>query len=244
MTTSAKSAFGTTLTWNGHLIAERVNHGGPAIKVDMLDVTSHDSSSNFKEFVAGLRDGGEFTIEGNFISSDTNGIVAFITDLKAGTPRTVILTGPTAAAFTWTATCLGSAFNMTYPQDGKLGFTATLKITGEPIIAITTSANLTTLTGIEQTGSTALTFYPTFTGAKKAYNVTINTSSTFIQLTPTLAGATIDITTSYDSSKQTVASGAQSGAIPVTDAAVTVVTLDVKETGKVANRYTLYIYTP
>ncbi len=243
MTTAAKSAFGSTLTWNTVLVAEIINITGPTLKVDTLDATNHDSTSSFREFIAGLRDGGEITIEGNFISGDTTGIIAFITDLKAGTSRTAIVTGPAAAAFTWTFTALGSAFSTTYPVDGKLGFSATIKISGSPTLEVTVSRNLTDLTGIEQTGAAALTFTPAFAAAKKAYNVTVNTATTWIKLTPTLAGATITITTSYDSSSQTVASGAQSGTIAVTDAAITIVTLDVKETGKVANKYTLYVYT-
>lgn len=242
--TNAIAATGATLTWNGQAVAEITKISGPSISVDMLDVTVHGSTDSFREFIAGLRDGGEVTIEGKFHSGDTDGQIAFITDMTAGTSRTAVITGPTAAAFTWTFTGLGSAFSIDEPHDAELTFTATIKVSGKPVLAVTASGNLTGLTGIEENAGAALTFLPAFAAAKKSYNVTVNTASTYIKLTPTLAGATITITTDADDSSQDVASGAQSGTIAITDAAVTTVTLDVKEPGKVANRYTLYIYCP
>lgn len=242
MTTAAGSAFGSTLSWNSTALAEVANITGPTLSIDPIDVTTHDSTSGFREYIAGLRDGGEVTVEGNFISSDASGQIALVTDAKAGTVREMIITGPTAAAFTWTANALCTRFEQTNPHDGKLGFSATFKITGVPTLAVTTSGNLTDLSGIEENEGAALVFTPAFAAAKKTYNVTINTSSTYIKVTPTLAGATIYLYIDGVYS-QSVASGAQSGTLAVTDAAVTKISLAVKETGKVANWYYINVYT-
>ncbi len=238
-------AFGTTLTWNTVVVAEITDLTGPSLKIAPLDVTTHGSTGAWREKVAGLKDGGQITITGNFYPGDTPGQKAFVDDMIAGTPRTAIITPPTTAPCTFTFTAFSVAFDPRAPVAGALTFTATLEITGVPVFAVTASANLTTLTGIEETGAAALTFTPTFTGAKKLYNITVNTATTWIKLTPTLTGAITTITTSYDNyaTSQTVASGAQSGTIAVTDAAVTTVLASVKETGKVANVYKLEVYT-
>ena len=235
-------AKGTTLTWNEQLIAEQIKISGPGKKVDTIEMTNHDSADLHREFIAGLHDGGEISFEGNFVPGDTAGIIAMNTDMDAGTARTAIITGPTAGPFTWTVTAICTGLNFDHPDDDKGGVSGTLKITGKPVLAVSASANLTTLTGIEENTGAALTFTPAFAGAKYTYNIAVNTASTWVKFTPTLAGATITI--SNGTTSQSVASGAQSGTIALTDGAVTTITLSVKETGKVGKVYTCHIYTP
>lgn len=243
MTTSAIAAFGVALTRNGNTIAEITNIGGLEVNRDMIDVTSHGSSDTYKEYIPGLKDSAEMTIEGNFKAGDTDGQIGLLTDFEAGTLQVFVLTFPTGITAAFTFNAYVSKFKAgDFPVDGKLPFSATLKISGKPTLAITASGNLTDLSGIEENGGSALTFLPTFAAAKKKYNVTINTASTYIKVTPTLAGATIKIYIN-GTYNQSVASGAQSGTIAVTDAAITEVRLDVIETGKVANSYWLYVYT-
>ncbi len=243
MTTSAIAAFGAVLKRNGNTIAELYNIGGLQVSRDMIEATSHASSDTYKEFIPGLKDGGEVPIEGNFIPSDTNGQIGLLTDYEAGTLQSFVITGPTAGAFTWTFSAYVTKFKTgDLTPDGKTTFTATLRVSGKPTLAVTISDDLTNLTGVEENGGAALTFTPTFDGSVYVYNITINTASTYIKLTPTLSGATITIRTATAS--QTVASGAESGTIAVTDGEITDVYLDVKETGKVAKTYTLHVYTP
>ena len=243
MVTSAIANKGVTLTRAGSLVAEVKKIGAPKTTLEAIDVTSHDSANNFREFIGGLLDGGEIGIEGNFIAGDTNGQIGLLTDQLARTVQDFVMTWPTAITATYTFKALVTAFQPgDFDVTGAVKFTATLKISGKPVLAITASANLTDLTGIEENAGAALVFTPAFAAAKKTYNVTINTASTWIKVTPTLAGATIDIYINGVYS-QSVASAAQSGTIAVTDAAVTKVELHVKETGKVANVYTLNVYT-
>ena len=239
--TSAVAGFGTLIQWNTVNLAEISAISGPSMKVDTIDVTHYASPDKFREYVVGLIDGGEVTIEGNFITGDTLGQVAFTTDFYALTKREVIITGPTAAAFTLTFDALITAFEPDYAMDGRLGFTATLKVSSKPVLAITASGDLTTLTGIEENAGAALTFLPAFAAAKKTYNVSVNTASTWVKFTPTLAGATITI---YDgTTTQSVASGAQSGTCTLGAAlSITTMLLTVKETGKVGNTYTVHVY--
>ncbi len=138
MTASGLNAFGSTLKWNGTALAELTNISGPNISVDTVEVTSHDSTSAFREFVPGLRDGGEVAVEGNFIFGNTGGQRALVTDATSGSAREVIIIGPTGSSFKWTfnAICTGLEFN--YPHDGKLGFSSKFKVTGVPVLSTST----------------------------------------------------------------------------------------------------------
>jgi len=234
MTATGLSAFGATLAWNGTAIAEILNISGPNIKVDMIDMTSHDSASAFREFVAGLRDGGEVAIEGNFIPGDTDGIIAFITDLQAGTKREVIITGPTAAAFTWTFDALGTDFSPTAPHDGKLGFTATLKVTGVPTLGVTYEDQLSALS------VTTATLVPAFGAA--VYSYTANTTGTSVTVTPTCAGADSIEVWADGVLISTLASGGTSSAIPITIAANVEIEVRCVGAGKMDRVYKLTLF--
>jgi hypothetical protein len=242
MTHEAKSAFGMSLSWGGNTIAgiETITYSG--ITMNVASVLPHDAASKFAKVVATVGDGGEIGITGDLYLTDTTGQIAAIADAKAGTEREAIITGPAAAPFTWTMQAVFTNFTPEFDKEGVLGYSATLKVSGEPVFAYTLSDNLTALAGIEEYDTTSLTFTPTFAAGTYEYNVAINAASTWIKLTPTLLGATITI--SNGTTSQDVLSGAESGTIAVTDGGITNVTLAVKETGKVAKTYTLHVYAP
>ena len=143
MTTSAKSAFGTTLKKGAVAIAELTSISGPTIMADTLDATSHDSADGYREFVQGLRDAGEITIEGNFIPGNA-GQVALTTDLNDGSLDSYTITFPAAMATTWTFSAIVTAFETSAPHDERATFSATLKISGKATLNVTASAGLTT----------------------------------------------------------------------------------------------------
>ena len=133
--TVAISGFGTKFNWNTVEIAEATNITGPSQSGDMIDVTSHDSPSAFREFVAGLRNGGDISIEGNFIKGDP-GQIAMHTDFQAGTKRAWIIKLPGWVGGVPQISGFGfvTAFDLTYPLEDKIGFSATVKVTGIPTL--------------------------------------------------------------------------------------------------------------
>jgi len=133
--TSAVSAFGTQLVWNSQDVAEVVNITGPNESRDMIEVSNHDSANGFKEVIAGLADGGEIRIEGNFKAADANGQIAMHTDFQAGTSRTVTITFPSSLG-NISGTAFISAFEFGFPHDDKISFSATIKFTGKPTLTI------------------------------------------------------------------------------------------------------------
>ena len=139
MTTSAVSGYGTILTWDNADVEEMSNISGPSETAGAIDVTSHDSSDGYKEFIAGLRDGGDITFEGNFISTDSTGQVAMHTDFQAGSTKTWIIKHPAWVETSHeypqiTGSGIVTAFNMGFPIDDKIPVSGTIKVSGKPTL--------------------------------------------------------------------------------------------------------------
>lgn len=173
------SAHGTTFKWGGNAVAELTSIGGPRISVDTIDVTSHDSSGKFREFVAGIGDGGEVSLEGMLYSGNTLGQVALVNDMLSRTLREMIITFPDGTTFTCNAIVTG--FEPAAPFEDKLSFSATVKLSGLPSFGVSYADNLTGLV------ITTATLYPTFAGGTYVY--TALGTGTSVTVTPTCAAA-------------------------------------------------------
>jgi len=133
MASNATAGAGTTISWNGTTVNEVTSIGDLDTSADDIEVTDYQSTDGYKEYIQGLKDGGELEIEGNFYPSDT-GQSNLISDFNAGTTREVIITLPGSIG-TWTFDAYVKGFATQVPLDGKVGFSATLKITGKPVFA-------------------------------------------------------------------------------------------------------------
>ena len=126
------SAFGAILRLGGTTISEITSISAPNLSAETIDVTTHSSADRYREFIKGLRDGGEITIEGNYTTASAS---ATIIALETNSTQTVTIDYPTAPSVTrFTATVLTTAFGMEAPIDGAIPFTATFKVTGRPTL--------------------------------------------------------------------------------------------------------------
>lgn len=128
-----KSAFGVVLTV-GAVVAELTSISGPSISMDTIDVSSHDSADRAREFVAGMIDGGEVSIEGNLTNTNASALLALMAAGTTTEGATIVFPGTPALA-TVTFDCLVTAVSTDAPYDDKASFSATLKVTGLPTIA-------------------------------------------------------------------------------------------------------------
>lgn len=64
-------------------VAEVTNISWPGYKRDAIDVTFMDSVDQFREFLPGLMDGGDVTIEFNWVPSATDQILTYMTAATA-----------------------------------------------------------------------------------------------------------------------------------------------------------------
>lgn len=96
-----------------------------------VDVTTMDSTSAFREFVAGLTDPGEVSLELNFVpgTAAASTLLAEFDDRNVNEYR---ITFPDTSTFDFDGFCTG--FSTEDPIDDKMSATATYKITGKPVL--------------------------------------------------------------------------------------------------------------
>lgn len=103
----------------------------PGLSRDSIDATQMNSLEKWREFIAGLKDAGECTIEGHFVpGGDAQDDLIAALSADAGNFR---ITFPNANTWTFSAFCTG--FETTDPLDDKMMFTATFKLSGKPTFA-------------------------------------------------------------------------------------------------------------
>ncbi len=139
------SAFGTLLkigdggtpTEVFTTVAEVSNIGGPSLTLDAIEITHHSSPDGWREYIGGLLEGGEVSLDVNFnptgaTHSYTSGLIK---DMVNRTVRNFQLVFPNVGATTWTFAALVTSFEPSEPIDDKLSASITLKVTGKPTLA-------------------------------------------------------------------------------------------------------------
>lgn len=139
-----KDAFGTQLlrdTTGAGIFAAVANVSdlsGPARAREAIEVTTHDSPNKYREFIKGLKDGGEVEATINYDPGNTSH-QALDADFEEDDLRDyqlVILPGE-ADEHTWDFTALITAVGDAYPTDNKIERTVTFKISGKPTLTAT-----------------------------------------------------------------------------------------------------------
>lgn len=133
MASAATAAIGTVITINTVPIAELKALKPAGITSDLLDVTNHDSTGGFKEYIIGLSDGGEVTMSGNYLPGSASQAALVAANLNHTTDAYTIVF-PDGASTTWSFNGLVRSFEPQSNYDGILSFNATVKITGQPTI--------------------------------------------------------------------------------------------------------------
>jgi predicted secreted protein len=118
-------------------IAEVTNISGPSLSLDTIEVTSHDTSSGWREYIGGLLDAGEVSFDINFVPTNathsfTSGLIK---DLKNRTLRNFKLVFPDTSNTTWAFAALVTAFDCSEAIDDVIKGSITLKLSGQPTLA-------------------------------------------------------------------------------------------------------------
>jgi hypothetical protein len=234
--------FGTTLTWDGAAVAALTSIGGVKAAVDEKDVTTHDSSDYYKEFLPGLIDPGTITLEGYMDQTDTTGQVAMVTDFNARSSKTFTVTFPSATGATWTGTAWIKDIEIGGGGlDGMIPFKATLRITGKPTFAVSTATGPSALV-ITGNVSGALTPVPAYAVGVFDYVVDCSAEAS-ITLTVTAAGAdSIRYSTDGGSTWYALTTTVAGAAISTTADEIVTILLEVLEDDKATISYTIRAY--
>ncbi|MGW4030745.1 phage tail tube protein [Streptomyces sp. NPDC004838] len=113
-------------------IAHVTNVGGPGLSRNTIDVTTHQSPDAWMEFIGGLKDGGEVSLDINYDPADHDQLIA---DFDDKDPRSYRLVFPDPAQTTWTLKSVMTGFEPSAPVDDKLSAALTFKVSGKPVLA-------------------------------------------------------------------------------------------------------------
>lgn len=189
--TSGVSGKTSCLIWNYRKVLELLSIGGPSQSRDMVELTSHDSTDQFKEFVPGPIAGGEVSLEGNLIVGDAAGQIAFHTDIQGGTKRNAFIVMPMAVGGALFFAAYATGFGTDYPFDSKIAVSGSLVVTGKPLLLVDQSAGMSDLTGKETNDvGDALVITPAIAVGTYAYACAVGSGIAAVVLTAT-AGAHI-----------------------------------------------------
>jgi hypothetical protein len=123
----ASSAQGVTITRNSVAIGEVKDIGGPDESVDRIECTHLGSTS--KEFIAGLRDGGEVKCEANDIMAGNASQQGLYADFRAGTAAAYSIVCGAGEHYDFNA--IVTAIGRKFPTNSVRTLSFTLKISGD-----------------------------------------------------------------------------------------------------------------
>lgn len=119
-------------------IASITNISGPKITAAQYDVTSMDSTNNYREFISGLKDGGEVSFSIFFNPSETThkegtgGLLKFLEDRTVKNWRIDFPVSPVAR---WSFAGVVTGFENEAPVDGPITATITIRVSGKPTLS-------------------------------------------------------------------------------------------------------------
>jgi len=176
----AKWAFGTALLKGAVPIAELTNINGLDLDSDEIDVTHHQSPGGYEEIIQSIRRTGVVTLEGNFVPDDP-GQEDLMADYLSGvrSAYTIDFSGAGLSAEWNFDAYVKKAPSTEAPVDGKIPFSAELRVTGQPSLDIDYAPVFTAIT------TSAGTLIPTFANDVFQYYVEIAAASTDIGATGT-----------------------------------------------------------
>lgn len=110
-------------------VAEVTNVKPPAYARDAIEATHMESPDRFREYIAGLMDAGEVSIEINYVPSASDVVIAALAAGKG----TFKITHPNSVTLTFDA--IVTNYEPQLPLDDKMTAAATFKVTSKPVWA-------------------------------------------------------------------------------------------------------------
>ena len=232
----ATRSLGTKLQIGAATILGLKSIGGLDVSAETFETTDLESTGGYKTFIQSFKDGGEVVLSGNFLPDDTTGQKAFWDLLGTGTVTSFIITFPSSMGATWTFDGVVTGFSTSADLEDLITFEGKIKVTGVPLLAISATADLTTLV-LTGTGGTLT---PAYASGTYKYAFTGVTAAS-VTVTPTLTGATIKLYVD-GTYVENVTSGQASSAIALAIAQSKLVTLIVSTVGKAQKYYDIVIH--
>lgn len=129
----AIKSFGVTVSVASNNIGGLTDVNLSGTDVSFVDTTTHGSADGFKEFVGGLKDGGTIELTGAYKIADAGQTYLRAAANQGGAPVAVVVEFSDGS----TASCSAvvGPYTVSNPQDDKVEFTSTLKVSGKVTFA-------------------------------------------------------------------------------------------------------------
>lgn len=120
-------------------VAEVFDVSPPSMTKDQVEATNTDSVGGFREFIPGLKDGGECQITMNFLPNNvtqnntTGGLLHDF--LNQTTGRNYRISFPGSPVQTWTFNATVISYQPSAPMDDRMTCVVGFKVAGAPTIA-------------------------------------------------------------------------------------------------------------
>ncbi|WP_017602209.1 phage tail tube protein [Nocardiopsis lucentensis] len=111
------------------LVGEATDISGPEMSRDTIEVTSHDSPDAFREWVGGLKDGGEVTFTVRYDPDLHNPLQDDFDDEQT---RNYQIRLPDVPGGIWNFSAFITNMGLSFPMEDAMGADFTFKISGKP----------------------------------------------------------------------------------------------------------------
>lgn len=127
---------GTKFTIDGVAVGSLTSISGIEITADSVDVSAMDNTSGYKEYLAGLKDGGEVPFEGFMDGADEGQDKAYEA-LNDEQVHKCAIVFPKAIGKTWSFDGIVSKFATGAQMNNAITFSGAVKVSGKPVLAAT-----------------------------------------------------------------------------------------------------------
>ena len=110
-------------------VGEATDISGPEMERDTLEVTSHQSPDAYREWVGGLKDGGEVSFEVRYDPTIHN---VLQDDFDDPQPRNYRIVLPDPPGGVWKFSGFITNMGLEFPLEDAMGCSFTFKVTGRP----------------------------------------------------------------------------------------------------------------
>lgn len=107
---------------------------GLEVSADTIETTSLDSTGGFREFIQGLKDGGDVALEGDLDKATTANQNAIYTAYTTGIVQKCAIEYPDGSK--WAFDGIVTGLSTSADLEDLVGFSATIKVTGVPVFTM------------------------------------------------------------------------------------------------------------
>ncbi|QBF32145.1 phage tail tube protein [Thalassococcus sp. S3] len=131
--TDAQIGYGSKFKRGTESVGEVTSIGPPSLSRDTIDATHMESPGKWREFIAGLKDGGEVSCDIQSKPS-TAAYQAMVADFDNDDPVAYAIEFPDGSKWSFSAFITG--METSDPLEDKIETSATFKITGQPVFTV------------------------------------------------------------------------------------------------------------